>query len=129
MSQELEDKVKAYKELANQVAELDRKRKKLGNEILQMLSKDAKTFYIAGYRVQRFVRLSIKTSLEDARTFGATQKEEVINKQEIKRLYELGHSIPDVQQFESIIVYNAKSSIGDTNRAWRKNEKEIHSVI
>lgn len=109
MSQELESKVKAYKELSNQIAELDEKRKILGDEILQMLSKSAKTFYIAGYRVQRFERLSIKISLEDARILGATKNEEVINKEEIKRLHQLGHAIPDVQLKESLIVYNLQS--------------------
>lgn len=108
MSEELEDKVKAYRDLANQVSELDEKRKQLGREILQLLSKDAKTFLIAGHRVQRSLRLSIKTCLEDARMLGATKQEEVVDKQEIKRLFELGHTIPDVQVVESVIVYNVK---------------------
>lgn len=108
MSQELEDQVKAYKDLSNQIAELDEKRKTLSAKILQMLSKDAKTFYIAGYRVQRFERLSIKISVENARILGATKNEEVINKDEIKRLHRLGHAIPDVELKESLIVYNLK---------------------
>jgi hypothetical protein len=107
-SQELEDKVRAYKELSNQIAELEEKRKILGTEILQMLSKETKTFLVAGYRVQRFERLSIKISLDDARMLGATKNEEVINKDEIKRLHQLGHSIPNVQLKESLIVYTPK---------------------
>jgi len=43
MSQELEDKVRAYKDLSNQIAELDEKRKMLGTEILQMLSRETNT--------------------------------------------------------------------------------------
>ena len=112
MSQELEDKVRAYKDLSSQIAELEEKRKILGAEILQMLSKGTKTFYIAGYRVQRCERLSIKISLEDARMIGATKNEEVINKDEIKRLHQLGHALPNVQMKESLIVYHlSKTSL------------------
>lgn len=108
MSQELEDKVKTYKKLVNDIAELEQRRKNLSKEILQMLATDAKTFYIAGYRVQRFSRLSIKTSLEEARALGATKSEEIINREEIKRLHKLGYPIPNVELSESIVVYNVK---------------------
>jgi len=41
---------------------------------------------------------------------GATKNEEVINKDEIKRLHQLGHSIPNVQLKESLIVYNSSKT-------------------
>ncbi|MBI2743593.1 MAG: hypothetical protein HYX48_06725 [Chlamydiales bacterium] len=108
MSDELEDKVVAYKELSRQINELERQRKALGAEILPMLPKDAKTFYIADYRVQRYARLSIKISLEDAKMFSATKVEEVVDKAEIKRLHKLGHTLPDVQEIESLMILHSK---------------------
>lgn len=109
MSQELENEVLAYKELSKQIDLLTEKRKMLGNEILQKLSRDSKTFQIAGYRVQRCSRFSIKTSIEDAKVYGATKMQEVLDKDEIKRLYEMGEPIPDVQKFEMIAISNAKA--------------------
>ncbi len=104
MEQKFEEIVRAYRALAVQIAELDDKRKRLGAEILQMLSKDVTTCYAADCRVQRCMRLSIKTSLEDARRFGATKHQEVVDKDVIKQLIDAGQVVPDVQMLEFITV-------------------------
>ena len=108
MSEELEDKVRIYKELAKQEADINEKRKKIGAEISQMFSKDTKTLYVAEYKVQRTIRLLIKTSLAEARAIGATRQEEIVDKKEIKRLLELGYIIPNVERYETIMISNVK---------------------
>ncbi|MES2344645.1 MAG: hypothetical protein V4494_01715 [Chlamydiota bacterium] len=110
MSQSLEDKVIAYRMLAKQIKELEDQKKALNSEIMNMLAQDVKTFYIADFRVSRWKRLLIKTSLEEARILKATKHEEIVDKEMIKQLFELGHVIPGVTTLESLIVSDNRSS-------------------
>ena len=100
----LEEKVAAYKELGKKIEELEKERKILVAEILQSIPKETKSIQVAGYCVKRVCRLSIKTSLENAKMFDAVKVQEVVDKEKIKRLYEQGQPVPDVSEFQYIQV-------------------------
>jgi len=104
MTISIEEKVKIYKELARQIEELETYKKAIVAEILQLLPKDRKNVRIAEYNVRRMTRLSIRTSLEEAKRFEAVKLEEVIDKEKIKSLFALGHSVPGVSEFQFIQV-------------------------
>jgi hypothetical protein len=92
--QTLEEQVQAYRDLGKQINELEAKRKELSLSIFQQLAEE-KTI-IAGYTVRRYERLSFRVPLEQAREYGATKTEEVIDKEALKKLYESGAEIPGV---------------------------------
>ena len=107
----LEELVQIYKELALQIAELELKKKGLGLAILEQMS--GKTASVAGYTVRRYDRLSIKTSLEEARELGATKMEEVLDKDVLKKLHELGHPVPGISPISFIQVSSSKLVLPD----------------
>jgi len=106
----VESKVKEYKELQRQIDALERKRKAMMQEILALMPEEAPSMRVANYSVRRVVRLSIGTSLADARTLGATKMREVVDRAKIKELTELGIVVPDVSELRYIQVSTLKSS-------------------
>jgi hypothetical protein len=101
----LEEKVRAYKELGKKIEELEAQKKAIVDQILHILPKETKNVQIAEYQVKRISRLSIKTSLENAKLLGAVKTQEVIDRAKIKDLYEQGLSVPDVTEIQFIQVY------------------------
>jgi hypothetical protein len=101
---DLEKKIAAYKDLGKRIEELERQKKVLVAEILQFIPMETKSIHIAGNCVKRVRRLSIRTSIENAKLFHAVKMQEVVDKEKIKRLYEQGQQIPDVTEFEFIQV-------------------------
>lgn len=106
----LEEKIEVYKALRKEIEELEMKKKILGAEILSMMPSDTKTLIVASHVVKRYSRLSIRTSLENARLIGASKMEEVVDKDKIKDLFALGQSIPGVTEYKYIQVYSLKSN-------------------
>ena len=100
----LEDKIAVYKELGKKIDELEQQKKELVAEILQLIPKESKTLQVANYCVKRVSRLSIRTSLENAKLFNAVKMQEVVDKNQLKKLYEQGQQIPDVTEYEYIQV-------------------------
>lgn len=90
----LEEQIQAYKELSLYITALESQKKELSNVILEQMSE--KTLSIAGYIVRRYDRLSIKTSLEEARQLDATKMEEVLDRDKLKKLHQSGQVIPGV---------------------------------
>jgi hypothetical protein len=101
---ELEEKIARYKDLGQQIAELEMQKKTLVAEILQSIPKESKSIQVAGSNVKRVRRLSIRTSIEAAKLFEAVKMQEVVDKAKIKRLYEQGQAIPDVTEIDYIQV-------------------------
>lgn len=108
---ELEHKIAKYKELGQQIAELEKQKKTVVAEILHCIPKEMKSIQVAGNSVKRVRRLSIRTSLETAKLFEAVKMQEVVDKAKIKRLYEQGEAIPDVTEFEYIQVSSLKEEV------------------
>lgn len=100
----LEEKVAAYKDLGKKIEELERLKKNIVREILELIPKETKTIHVANYSVKRVRRLSILTSLENAKLFNAVKVQTVVDKEKIKELFEQGQQIPDVTEYEYIQV-------------------------
>ena len=100
----IEDKVRAYKALGDKIEELEAQKKALAQEILQEMPRENNVLRVAEYQVRRVMRLSIRTSLEDAKLIGAVRVEEVVDRDKIKELYRLKQTPPDVSEIEYIQV-------------------------
>ncbi len=102
-----EEQVRAYRKLAEQIAELEQKRRELSQLIFQQMPE--KAMAVGEYTVRRYERLSFKTPLEEARAFGATKTEEVLDKKLLKELYEAGQPVSGVTPVTYISVSLKKS--------------------
>ena len=101
---EIENKVAAYKELGQKIEELEEQKKKLVEEILTLMPQEAQSLRVAHFQVKRIVRLSIKTTLEEAKVWDAIKLEQVLDKQKIKKLFASGQPIPNVSEYQYIQV-------------------------
>lgn len=99
---DLEEKVRLYKEISQQITELEEQKKNLSQSILQEMQ--GKSLQIGSYQVKRTSRLSITTTLDQARTYNATKLEEIVDKEKIKLFHTSGNSIPGVKTIEYILV-------------------------
>ena len=109
---ELEEQVRAYREMGKQLEELEQKRKVLGATILQQM--DGKSMEVAEYRVRRYSRLSIKLSLREARLIDAVKMKEVIDTDRIKQLYQDGAELAGVSEMHYVQVTLRKQELCDT---------------
>ena len=100
----IEEKVRRYKELQRQIDELEAEKKELVSQVLLLMPEGSNSLRVAEYQVRRMTRLSIKTSLDQAREFDAVKVEEVVDKDKLKKLFELGHPIPEISQTQFIQV-------------------------
>jgi hypothetical protein len=98
----LQDQVRLHKELSKKIEELELQKKALGVAILQQMI--AKTLSFPGLVVRRCNRLSIKLTVEEARSLNAVKWEEIVDKDKIKALYNNGHSIEGVSEIEYIQI-------------------------
>jgi len=101
----LETKIAKYVELRQQIEDLENQKKALVAEVLELLPQETPIVSIPGYRIKRASLLTIKTSLESARQFGAVKTKEVVDKEKIKKLYMEGCNPPDVSEVHFIQVY------------------------
>ncbi len=109
----LEEQIQTYKALVRQIAEMDQQRRALGAAILEQMS--TKMLSVGGYVVRRYDRLSIKTSLAEARQLEATKMEEVLDKDKLQELHFSGHEIPGVSTASFIQVSVQKQETGPEN--------------
>ncbi len=103
---DLEAQIKSYKELGQQIEELEERRKALGAVIMQQMGE--KIIHVSNYVVRHCSRLSIKLSLEDARLLDMVKMQEVVDKERVKTFYEAGHSLPGVSETHYIQVSEVK---------------------
>jgi hypothetical protein len=103
---DLKTQVKTYKELGEQIEELEEKRKALGVAIMQQM--EEKVVQVSNYVVRHYSRLAIKLSLEEARLLDMVKMQEVVDKERVKSFYEAGHSIPGVSETHYIQVTEPK---------------------
>ena len=101
-----EEQIQTYNELVRQIAEMELQRKELGVAILQQMSE--KTLSIGGYTVRRCERLSFQIPLEQAREWGATKMEEVLDRDKLKELHQAGEQIPGISLSSFIQVSTQK---------------------
>lgn len=99
----LEDQIRLHKELSRKIEELEEQKKALGMTILQQMQ-GRKSLQLAGFLVRRFDRLSIKLSIEEARSLNAVKVEEAVDKDKIKALYHNGHPIKGVSEIQYIQI-------------------------
>ncbi len=105
---EIEEELHLYKELTAQIEELEKKKKELSASIMAKMTK--KTLHLPHYIVKCISRLSIKTSLEEARRMEAVKMQEVIDKDKIKALYQSGQPVQGVSELYYIQVSANSSS-------------------
>lgn len=110
----LEELVKAHREVGNKIEELESQKKALSMEIMNQLQ--GKSMQVSGYMVRRCMRLSIKLSLEEARALNAIKMEETVDREKIKLLYQNGQSVPDVSEIHYIHISALKQQDQKTNK-------------
>lgn len=98
----LEEQIKAHKELSRKIEELEQQKKALGISIMQQMQD--RSLRVSNYLVRRFMRLSFKVSLEQARTLNATKMEESVDKDKLKILYQQNPSIEGVSEVHYIQI-------------------------
>lgn len=103
----LEEQIGKYNEIRKNIDELEQQKKALGIAIMEQM--EGKTMQVAGYLVRRYSRLSIKLSLEEARIFNAVKMEEMVDKDKIKALHELGKPVPGVSEIQYIQISRESS--------------------
>jgi hypothetical protein len=111
----LEAYIRAYKELACRIAELEGQKKQLAQVILQKMQ--TKTMAVAGYVVRKCERLSVSTDLQKAREWNATKMEEVVDKDKLKQLYQAGHKIPGISISQFVQICNDKKASFSANQS------------
>jgi hypothetical protein len=98
----LEEQIKAHKELSRKIEELEQQKKALGISIMRQMQD--KSLRVSNYLVRRFMRLSFKVSLEQARTLNATKMEESVDKDKLKNLYQQNPSIQGISEVHYIQI-------------------------
>lgn len=104
----LEEQVKRHKEISLKIEELEEEKKALGQSILQAMTD--KSLQIGNYLVRRYSRISVATTLEDARHLEATKMEETVDKDLLKALYKGGQVIAGVKEFSYIVVTSPREN-------------------
>lgn len=105
----LEEQIKLHKALSKKIEEMEEQRKDLSFTIMQAIQ--GKTQRLAGYLVRCCSRLSIKLSIEEARSLNAIKLEETIDKDKIKALYKSGHPIDGVSEIQYIQISSLSSEM------------------
>ena len=98
----LEEQIHLHKEISLKIDQLEEQKKSLTQSIIQAMT--GKSLQLGCYFVRRCSRLSISTSLDQARTFSAVKTEEVVDKEKIKILHKTGGAIPGVKEIEYIQI-------------------------
>lgn len=98
----LQEQIKAHKEISRKIEQLELEKKALGIAIMQQMQ--GKSLKVADYLVKRFMRLSFKVSIEEARALNATKMEEIVDKDKLKVLYQHNPTIPGVSEVHYIQI-------------------------
>jgi hypothetical protein len=100
----LEEQIKLHKELSRKIEELESQKKALGSKIMQQMQ--SKTLRLGEFFVRCCSRISIKLSIEEARSLNAIKLEETVDKDKIKTLYRNGQPIKGVSEIQYIQISN-----------------------
>lgn len=98
----LEEQIRLHKEISQKIEALEEQKRALTQSIIQAMPD--KTLQINGYLVKRFSRLSVSTTLDQARPFNAIKLEEVVDKEKIKLLYKGGSPVDGVKEVNYIQI-------------------------
>lgn len=98
----IQDQIRLHKEISKKIEELEEQKKLLGASIMKQMM--GKSLQIDRFLVRRCSRISISTTLDEARTFNATKMEEVVDKDKIKTIYKSGRPLPGVKEIEYIQI-------------------------
>jgi hypothetical protein len=98
----LQDQVRLHKELSLKIEEMESQKKDLSLAIMQQMT--TKTLYLPGFVVKSCNRVSIKLTIEEARSLNAVKLEETVDKDKIKALYHNGQSINGVSEIQYIQI-------------------------
>ena len=101
----IEDLVELYVGTRDQQDELEAQRQAVKVEIMERLTKekvDGKQ--VGDWAVTKFKMITFKTSLEDARKYGATKTEEKPDTTILRKLYNKGEKIPGAEEREELRV-------------------------
>ncbi|MEN9343400.1 MAG: hypothetical protein RLZZ453_187 [Chlamydiota bacterium] len=101
----LEENIIKYKQLQEAIKKLEEEKQNVYKEILQAFPPDEKEIFSENYQVKKHLRVTIRTTLEEARSFQATKIEEVIDKQKIKEYIRQGIAIPNVTETGYFFVH------------------------
>lgn len=104
------DKIQRYKEIQQQIENLEEAKKSLVAEVLEMMPKELACVEVPGYTVKRVKRLSVRMSVEQAESLGVAKMEKVVDRQKIKAFFDQGQSLPGVSEISYIQVYLNKKS-------------------
>jgi hypothetical protein len=105
----LEERIRLHKEISLKIEELEEQKKALSQSIMQEMS--GKSLQMGSYLVRRYSRLSITTSLDQARCHDAVKLEEVVDKDKIKMLHKSGQVIAGIKEFDYIVVSIHKNDV------------------
>lgn len=98
----LQEQIKAHKELSLKIEQLEQEKKALGMAIMRQMQD--KSLRVSNFIVRRFMRLSFKVSIEDARALKATKMEEIVDKDKLKALYSQNPSLKGVSEVHYIQI-------------------------
>lgn len=98
----LEEQIRLHKEISQKIEQLEEQKRNLSQSIMQAMQ--GKSLQMGCYLVRRFSRLSISTTVDQARPFNAIKLEEVVDKEKIKTLHKQGTPFPGVKEVEYIQV-------------------------
>jgi hypothetical protein len=98
----LEEQIRQHKEISLKIEQLEEQKRSLGQSIMQAMQ--GKSLQLGPYLVRRFCRLSISTTIDQARSFNAVKLEEIVDKEKIKTLYRNGSAFPGVKEIEYIQI-------------------------
>lgn len=101
-----EEDVAAYRRLSEQIHALEEQRKALGQKIMGQMTEKKMVF--SDCTVHRYMRLSIRMPIEQARSLGATVMVEQIDREKIKELYRLGEPLEGVKEHSYLMVSQKK---------------------
>lgn len=102
----LQNQVELHKALSKKIEELEAQKKELGLSIMKQMT--SKTMTLPGFIVRYCSRLSIKLSIEEARSLNAVKLEETVDKDKIKTLHASGQILNGVSKIEYIQVSTIK---------------------
>lgn len=89
-----------------QIEDIQALRSIISEELLNRLRNENLNGKVVGeYIISRVKRITFKTKLEDARSFGAVT--EAVYTKRLKELYSMGVPIPDVSETEYLLVKSA----------------------
>lgn len=113
----LEEKIIEYKALQEQIKALEEKKAELYKQILASFPRDSGEINSENYRVKRYTKFTIRTTVEEARAFQATKVEESVDKEKIKELIHSGIFVPNVTEASYFFIHNQQPPHG-------KNEED-----